>query len=189
MALNERSQPPPRILAEMRTAILGILSCALFVVGCGSSPDESPERPSEAEYRAAAHAMISCIEERGYTASGPNLNERTGQLGVGVDVTDDDAGASAALEECHAEHVEEIEIAYLKPERLTGEARNHAMRELISCLEGHGVTGLSETATDSTVFVDAIMNRSGLSEDEAWEAMSCMDTYIGVWPPGDSNNP
>ncbi|TRY19410.1 hypothetical protein FOJ82_00385 [Tessaracoccus rhinocerotis] len=158
---------------------------ALAALAACSPSAEAEGAPTAAEYRAAVESARTCVQRAGFETGSLQEVPHSKELQFSVEAK---PGNEEAYDSCYDEHLKEISAAYLQPERLTGDERDRAMTQLIDCLERIGVSGLQDSTTDSRVFVAAIMDGS-LSEDEVFEAMGCMETHRGVWPPGDANNP
>lgn len=147
-----------------------------------------PKGPTEAEYRAAVQATADCVAAAGFTVSAVEKSQISGEYRFGIDNAEPSA-YEPAYDSCAKEHLQDVERAYLGATRLTGEARDAAMRDLIDCLAAVGVSGLSDGVVDSRVFVAAIWDQLGDDQGSQSKAMLCMERYRGVWPPGDANNP
>ncbi len=171
-------------------ALVGVIAVAAApLTACERAASEA-EKPSAATYRQAVEAMRRCVQDAGYqvTEVYPDPTGATQRLAFAVVQAGDEAAAQTAYDACYDTHLKATETAFLRQEPLTGAARDQAMADLIGCLAEVGVEGLSPTTTDSRVFVRAIME-SGLDSDGRFRAMTCMERYRAVWPPGDANHP
>lgn len=165
-----------------------LVTAAVAVSACSAGPTPTPSIPTEAEYRAAVQATADCVAAAGFDVSTVEKSEASGEYRFGIDNAEPSA-FEATYDQCANDHQNQIEQAYLGATRLSGQARDAAMHDLVKCLTDVGVSGLSEGTTDSRTFVKAIWDQLESDAERESQAMACMERYRGVWPPGDANNP
>lgn len=174
-----------------RGSVGGLAAWAAVAVcilgGCGGSED-APEAALEdgvvtdAEYQAAIDAQVSCLKQRGFDAAPYRVN---GELLWTVSVSSDgseeaDNAASAAQDECYAEHVVAVERQYFHSHVPTGAERDALFVDFAACLESYGVHGAVPSWTESQV-VDAIIEANGM---ESMDGLECLNQFMVLYPEG-----
>jgi hypothetical protein len=95
---------------------------------------------------------------------------------------DDAPGSLAAYDACHRSLVRKIEDEWFLANVPTGAAREEMARDLVSCLEGVGVTGVTPEMSHEE-FGGAVMAQA---EDDEMVArgLECMGQYTVLFPEG-----
>jgi hypothetical protein len=139
-----------------------------------------------AEYRSAIDATTACVEEAGYSAAAHLRSDGLiFSIGVGLgpgQAGDSDAGdaAQAALDRCFTQYAYDVERHYFLEHVPTGAERDAMFDDLLSCLTGAGVTGLTRASTEEEI-VGAIWTQY---PDAPEAGMDCLDQYRFVFPEG-----
>lgn len=159
-----------RISYAMRAFVaLGALA------GCSTDATAIESAPTRAEYFVAAQKAAQCIRDEGYIALEPEEEDDAYMVGYGIPAkinNPDEYEVSEAEQEqlqntfdrCWDRHAKQIGIEYLSSLALSGEAWESEYRNLVSCMEEAGVTGIAVGDKE-----DVVTQAMGLENEKASE--------------------